>query len=313
VIADNAGSETTDFTIPYGVLKDSGVVDVVSLSTRPGPVQLIPTLKIRTDRTLAEFDASTPRGADIVIVPMMHQDKSPRIIAWVRAQYNKGATVVSICTGAYILARAGLLDGKRATSHWHAIGDLEAKFPNTHWVRDRRYVQDGRVISTTGVTASIPVSLALVEAVAGHAAAARTADRLGVTDWSPAHRSADFSLTFGSAARIAINYLSFLRHETVEAPVANGFDEIGLALASDAWTQSFLVSFATTSSNGRPVRSRHGLVLYPDRTPTETAVKLPAWSGPSLQVLDRALSDIDRRYGVETGNLAALSVEYPRH
>src|SRR5690348_13565492 len=59
VIADNAGSETTDFTIPYGVLKEAGIADVVSLSKGPGPVQLRPILRIRTDLTLAEFDAST--------------------------------------------------------------------------------------------------------------------------------------------------------------------------------------------------------------------------------------------------------------
>lgn len=313
VIADNAGSETTDFTIPYGVLKESGVADVVSLSTRPGPVQLMPTLKIEADRTFADFDASTPRGADIVIVPMMYEDKDPKIISWVRAQYDKGATVVSICTGAYILARAGLLDGKRATSHWHAMSDLKKKFPNVHWIRDRRYVQDGRVISTTGVTASIPVSLALVEAVAGHDVALRTAERLGVSDWSPRHHSADFSFTFSRMALVARNYLSFWRHETVEAPVRDGFDEIALALASDAWTQSFLVNFATTSSSGKPVVSRHGLWLLPDRAPGSGGLVLPNYSGASLRALDRALSDIDNRYGVETGNLAALSVEYRRH
>jgi len=312
VIADNAGSETTDFTIPYGVLKESGVADVVSLSTRPGAVQLMPTLKVKTDRTFAEFDASTPRGADIVIVPMMYEDKDPRIISWVRAQYENGATVVSICTGAYILARAGLFDGKRATSHWHAMSDLEKKFPNVHLIRDRRYVQDGRVISTTGVTASIPVSLALVEAIAGHQVALRTAERLGVSNWSARHRSADFSFTFSRIALVALNYLSFWRHETVEVPVADGFDEIALALASDAWTQSFLVKFATTSSSGRPVLSRHGLTLLPDRAPSGAGLVLPTYSGSSLQALDHALSDIDHRYGVETGNLAALSVEYPR-
>jgi len=313
VIADNEGSETTDFTIPYGVLKESGVADVVSLSTRPGSVQLMPTLKIKADRTFADFDASTPRGADIVIVPMMYEDKDPNIISWVRAQYDKGATVVSICTGAYILARAGLFDGKRATSHWHAMSDLEKKFPKVHWIRDRRYVQDGRVISTTGVTASIPVSLALVEAIAGRQVALRTAERLGVSDWSARHHSADFSFTFSRIALAARNYLSFWRHESVEAPVADGFDEIALALASDAWTQSFLVNFATTSSSGRPVVSRHGLMLLPDRAPSAAGLVLPNYSGSSLHALDQALSDIDSRYGVETGNLAALSVEYPRH
>lgn len=313
VIADNAGSETTDFTIPYGVLKESGVADMVSLSTRPGPVQLQPTLRIRTDFTLAEFDASTPRGADIVIVPaMIHDKENPEVVHWIREQYAKGSTVVSICTGAFVLARAGLFDGKKATSHWGALGDLEKEFPNTHWVRDRRYVQDGRVISTSGVTASIPVSLALVEAIAGHTAALRTANRLGVADWSATHHTPNSSLNFGRFSLYAANYLAFWRHETVEVPVADGFDEIGLALVSDAWKETFLANVATTRADGRPVISRHGLILLPDAAPADGSYVLHTYSGPSLRTLDHALSDIDRRYGVATGNVVALSMEYPR-
>lgn len=313
VIADNAGSETTDFTIPYGVLKESGVADVVSLSTAPGPVQLRPTLRIRTDFTLAEFDASTPRGADIVIVPaMLHDSENPQVVRWVRQQYAKGSTVVSICTGAFVLARAGLLNGKRATSHWGALRDLEDEFPNVHWVRDRRYVQDGRVISTAGVTASIPVSLALVDAIAGRTSAIRTANRLGVENWSATHHTPNASLNFGRFSRFGANYLAFWRHETVELPVVNGFDEISLALVSDAWRETFLANVKTTSADRRPVVSRHGLTLLPDATPASGSFIIHSYSGPSIRTLDHALSDIDHRYGVATGNVVALSMEYPR-
>ena len=67
VLADNDGTETTDFVIPYGVLKGSGAADVMTVSTGPGTVTLIPALRIRADMTLAQFDAATPGGADIVI------------------------------------------------------------------------------------------------------------------------------------------------------------------------------------------------------------------------------------------------------
>nr|QQZ51993.1 DJ-1/PfpI family protein [Phenylobacterium glaciei] len=83
---------------------------------------------------------------------------------------RQGATIVSICEGARVLANAGLLHDRRATTHWSALKGLTKAYPDTTWVRDRRYVQDGAVISTTGVSASIPASLALVEAIAGRAA-----------------------------------------------------------------------------------------------------------------------------------------------
>jgi putative intracellular protease/amidase len=312
IVADNVGAETTDFTIPYGVLKESKVADVVSVSTGPGPVQLMPALKIEADRTMAQFDAANPEGADIVIVPAQHNDDNPKLVAWIRKQYDEGATVVSICTGAMVVARAGLFDGKSATTHWHAIDDLEAKYPRTHWVRDRRYVQDGRVISTTGVTASMPVSLALVEAIAGPAAAAQTAKTMGLADWGTSHRSAEFSFTASRYLLVAGNYLSFWRHETIEAPVKNGFDEVQLALSSDAWSQSFLAKVVTTSAGAKKVVSRHGLVLVPDAEPAAGNMTLPAHDVPSLQALDRALADIDSRYGKATGDFAAVSLEYER-
>ncbi len=190
VVADSAGAETTDFVIPYAVLKESGVADVRSVSTLPGPLHLMMTLQIEADQTVAQFDAATPEGADIVIVPAQMQPRSPALSTWLQAQARRGATIVSICEGARVLANAGLLHGRRATSHFSSLSELERTYPDTIWVRDRRYVQDGPIISTTGVTASIPVSLALVEAIAGRDVALATAQRLGVSNLEhrPPHR-----------------------------------------------------------------------------------------------------------------------------
>ncbi|HEX7761715.1 MAG TPA: DJ-1/PfpI family protein, partial [Caulobacteraceae bacterium] len=179
VLADNAATETTDFAIPYGVLKESGAADVVSVSLRPGPVQLQMALKVATDQTAAQFDTAHPEGADLVIVPYLAKPDVAAVSAWLRGQYAKGATLMSICAGAENLAEAGLLDGRRAATHWHFIDRLEKTYPRTVWVRDRRYVQDGRIISTTGVSASVPASLAIVEAIGGRPLAAATAARLG--------------------------------------------------------------------------------------------------------------------------------------
>ena len=65
VLADNEGTETTDFVIPYGVLKESGAVDVFIVSTGPRTVMLNPALLVRADMTLAQFDTATPAGADV--------------------------------------------------------------------------------------------------------------------------------------------------------------------------------------------------------------------------------------------------------
>ena len=309
VLADNAGAETTDFAIPYGVLKESGVAEVRSVATGPGVIKLMPSLKVLADQTTTQFDKAEPAGADIVIVPAQMKPKSPELAAWLRAQAAKGATIVSICEGARVLANAGLLHDRRATTHWSALKGLAKAHPDTTWVRDRRYVQDGRIISTTGVSASIPASLALVEAIAGRAAAQATADRIGVREWSAAHRTADFQVTAADYRHGLATLAAFWAHETVEAPIANGTDEVGLALRADTWSRSYRTKVVTTRPGLAAVRSRHGLTLLPDTEPRVGRYILPSHPTPAAEI-DGSLAAMTKRYGPRAARLAKLGLEY---
>ena len=311
VLADNAGTETTDFVIPYGVLKESGVVDVVTVSTGPGAVTLIPALRIRTDMTMAQFDAASPGGADILIVPAMQRNDSPALLAWVKLQSEKGAAVVSICEGAWVIANAGLLEGKSATTHWFALESMARKFPGTTWVRNSRWVVDGNVMTTTGVSASLPASLALLESIAGRPAAQRAADRLGVARWTSEHDSAAYALTAGHVALAATHWLARWRHETIEIPIEEGVDEMSTALQADAWSRTFRSQARATHAGGA-VRSRRGLVI---ETHTASAGSLALPAAPASQAriaLDNTLEDIAARYGEPTANLVALGLEHRR-
>ena len=309
VLADNAGAETTDFTIPYGVLKESGVAEVRSVATAAGPIKLMPSLKVLADQTTREFDRAQPAGADIIIVPAQMKPKSPELAAWLQAQASKGAVIVSICEGARVLAHAGLLEGRRATTHWSALKGLAKAYPDTTWVRDRRYVQDGPIISTTGVSASLPASLALVEAIAGRAAARATADRIGVADWSAAHRTGDFQVTAADYRHGLANLVAFWAHETVEAPVAPGTDELALALRTDTWSRSYRTKVVTTRAGLGAVRSRRGLTILPDAEPRAGRYILPSHPTPAAEI-DGGLAAMGRRYGPASARLAKLGLEY---
>jgi transcriptional regulator GlxA family with amidase domain len=314
VVADSAGAETTDFIIPYTVLKESGAADVRSVSTLAGPLHLRMALQIETDQTIAQFDAATPEGADIVIVPAQAEPRSPALSTWLQAQARRGATIVSICEGARVLASAGLLHGRRATTHFSALSELERAYPDTVWVRDRRYLQDGPIISTTGVTASIPVSLALVEAIAGRDVALATAQRLGVSNWSSAHRTADFQITAGDYATGIFALGAFWTHETLETPIANGTNELALALRTDAWARSFRANVVTTRAGLGAVRGHYGLTIIPDAAPRRGAHVMPAMTGPAATQLDTTLVDMRSRYGAGAERIARLGLEYdPPH
>ncbi|RBL67187.1 thiamine biosynthesis protein ThiJ, partial [Pseudomonas sp. MWU13-2625] len=106
IVADNAGTETTDFVVPYSILKASGAVDVVAVSTDAGAVELMPALRVLADATFERFDAATPAGADVVIVPALQRADSPAVLAWLRKQAAGGATYVAIREGAEEIGRA---------------------------------------------------------------------------------------------------------------------------------------------------------------------------------------------------------------
>ncbi len=180
IVADNNGTETTDLMIPHAILRRAEVAEVVIVSPSGGAITLMPALSIQAQQTLDEFDATHPDGADYVIVPALHVDDNPQIITWLKKQFSKNSFIAGICEGAKILGKAGLLDGRDATTHWYAIDDLRSTYPTMRWIRDRRYVVDRDIMTTTGVTASIPASLAIVEMIAG----LESAQNLAISTWS---------------------------------------------------------------------------------------------------------------------------------
>jgi transcriptional regulator GlxA family with amidase domain len=122
------------------------------------------------------------RTADLVVVPAMGTDYVPGedLLAELRAAAERGATVVSLCSGAFVLARAGLLDGRRATTHWFVAERFAAEFPAVHVVPDVLFVEDGPVATSAGTAAGIDLCLHLVRRSHGPAAANQLARRMVV-------------------------------------------------------------------------------------------------------------------------------------
>lgn len=102
----------------------------------------------------------------------------PAILSWLRAAGSRVRRIASICTGAFLLAQAGLLDDKRATTHWMFAAELASQFPRTTVEPDRIYVQDGAIFTSAGVTAGMDLALALVEEDHGSSVAMEVARAL---------------------------------------------------------------------------------------------------------------------------------------
>ncbi|RAR63936.1 AraC family transcriptional regulator with amidase-like domain [Paraburkholderia unamae] len=134
------------------------------------------------------LDALDPATIDTLIVPGVPIDDAtvlqPELVAWIAAAAPRARRVASVCTGAFYLAAAGLLDGRRAATHWRNAAQLAKRFPQVEvdpepiFIRDDR---DGRAVWTSaGVSAGIDLALALIEEDCGHAIAMQAARRLVV-------------------------------------------------------------------------------------------------------------------------------------
>src|SRR3546814_2872416 len=86
----------------------------------------------------------------------------PEIVEALRAAHRRGARLISVCSGAYVLAATGLLDGKRATTHWRYIEAFRRRFPNVEWDPDVLYIDEGQVITSAGSAAGLDACLHLV-------------------------------------------------------------------------------------------------------------------------------------------------------
>jgi transcriptional regulator GlxA family with amidase domain len=105
---------------------------------------------------------------------------TPGLLAFVRRSMKSARRVASICTGAFVLAEAGVLDGRRATTHWHYAAQMQRRFPTVKLEADRIFIVDGPVWTSAGMTAGIDLALAMVEKDLGAEVARLVAQKLVV-------------------------------------------------------------------------------------------------------------------------------------
>jgi transcriptional regulator GlxA family with amidase domain len=155
-------------------LSEQGGYAVEVVAARPGP---LPTSSIalypdRTiDRCRGPIDTLVVAGGRGVRAAT--QDEA--LVAWLKAAARRSRRVTSVCTGAFLLAEAGLLEGRRATTHWASCALLARSYPGTEVEPDPIFVRDGDVITSAGVTSGMDLALALVEEDLGREVALETA------------------------------------------------------------------------------------------------------------------------------------------
>lgn len=192
------GAEVVDFSGPWGVFEYVLIGDdnhkpfeLYTVAASRHPVKVSGGLTVTPDHRFA--DAPVP---DVIVVPALDDERlAPAALDWLRAESPKSAVTMSVCNGSYVLAAAGLLDGRRATAHHGGYGMMHAMYPRVVLQRGLRYVEDGKFATSGGLTSGVDLALRIVERYFGRDVARRTATQLEYqgTGWMHPESNGEFA------------------------------------------------------------------------------------------------------------------------
>lgn len=186
--------EALDFAGPYEVFTTASRVHGRSHPVEP-PLFTTKCIAASADKIRARAGLSiNPDGTfadttttDVLIVPGGVVDAAmacAQTLAWIAATAATATTVASVCTGAFLLARSGVLTHGPVTTHWEDVEDLQRMFPALQVQTGKRWVGQGRITTSAGISAGIDMCLHLVATLAGHDLAVRTARQMDYA-WQP--------------------------------------------------------------------------------------------------------------------------------
>jgi len=219
------GVQIIDYTGPYEVLGQVRGLDVFTVSETGKTITTAMGMSVNP-----KFSFETAPEPDIIVVPGGNAEQAygnPRVISWLQEKAAKADYVMSVCNGAFILAKAGLLDGKKATTFYGLINELREFAPKTEVVTDQRFVDNGKVITSAGLSSGIDAALHLVSKLKGEVRAKELALHLEY-DWDPESK-------FARAA------LADMRLPHIAPPPGAEVTVVASAGDRDRWERSFRV------------------------------------------------------------------------
>jgi putative intracellular protease/amidase len=342
VALGTSGTVGSDALAPYEVFASSPKFSVYTVAATADAVPTESGPLIVPMYTFAETANGRAPRPDVVVVPAVTDPDGPHeagLRAWITDQANRGARILGVCAGSRVLATTGLLDGRTATSHWSWLGPLRKQHPQVHWVDGRRFVQDGRVTTTAGITSGIPGALQVVADLAGADEATRIGRVVRYPNWSLDGDTTIPTQSFTVAdAPVGLNTLIPWGRPTIGIALTDGIGEIDVASMFEVYSVSYAARAIPIATTGA-VTTEHGLVLLantPEDAPSLRRVAVPGSGGaasadPRLRqwsqrhnvpvdavqragarpAFDAALEYLSTQTGPMTAVSAAKMIDYP--
>ena len=335
-------TEITDALGPYALFAESGLYNVYTVAATRDLQTLTGGLDVMPHYAFAELDKLLGHSPEIVVLPNIPTIDAPQerpVLDWVKRQNNGRTILFSWCAGAHVLAAAGVLDGKAATTHWVDIYSLERAYPAVHWQRGVRYVDQGNILTSAGVTSGIDATLYLLQRLHGSAVMERVAQAIHYPSLQFVDKPEMQQYELGLANSIPVLNMAFTwPKQQTGVWLYDGVGEMELAAVFDVYGAAGTDQMYSAAAK-RSIRSLHGLQVIARRQTAdlpkldrlivpggvnvaEVAATLAADSqvhaplltlaNPSTPTfaVEAALEEFARSHNVPTARFAAKRLEY---
>lgn len=324
VVLGTAGTVATDVMGPFNVFGASDRFAVYTVSVNRKPVALSGGLSVIPDATIADLDAGRMPRPQIIVVPALSdpEAKAEAPLRKLIESVHHDGTILGVCAGARVLAATNVLDGRSATSFWSDLPTLRSTHPETTWIGGKRWVDDGNVITTAGVSSGIAGALHLVDRFAGHAAAEKISARLDYPGWTD---GADQSIPVKTVSIADASYVLGATlpwfQPTYGLMLKDGVGEIDVAAPAELWGGAAFLAHVVPIAEKSTVVTEHGMTLV--ATPlhgssvgqegrTYDTILVPgADKAAGESAFDPVLRSIAQFAGKHVAETAAKYIEYP--
>jgi transcriptional regulator GlxA family with amidase domain len=265
-------TEITDALGPYEIFSRAGRYNVYMVAPERRPSLLTGGLRIFPHLSLTELDARLGGNAAAVVVvpniPNIKRAENQPLLGWMRSQAAAGALMHSWCAGAMALAESGLLDGRRATTHWGDIGRLERAYPKVTWVRGVRWVEDEGLVASAGINSGIDASLRVLVRRDGDSVARRVAGELRYPNFRYAEDPTVTQLEIRpSDAVLFVNAAFRAARQRIGVALYDGVGELEISNVYDAHAATAAAEVHAVAVAPGIVRTRFGVTLLPSLVP----------------------------------------------
>lgn len=263
VVLGNPTTEIFDFMVPYEMFAMTDAYNVYAVAPDNNVTTLTGGLDLAPHYSFQQMDQLLGKSPDLIVIPfmpMVDEKKYRPVREWIQKHSN--TNILSICAGAENLADTGLLKGKSSTLHWQVFDRATKLYPDTNWIRDQRYVHDGNIVGSAGLTSGIDAVLYVISQQLGEPMAEKIAKEMNYPSYHfVKNPKMDPYYIDWSEANYYFNLAFQWNKKKTGVLLYNGMEDGALASIFDTYSASGTTTVFTISGSDAPIVTKHNLNL----------------------------------------------------